>query len=99
MTQLPEFTGPAGAAFLLSEPAPFSSEFDHPEGRVLVRKGAANVTVNLLKPRGPGSVNALAWRVIQETFDVVAARSWASVTFEINAANRNLYAPRTLHPA
>jgi hypothetical protein len=74
MTQLPELTGPAGAAFLLSEPAPLSIDFEHPEGLVIVREGAANVTVNLLKSHDAGDVKAVAWRVIQESFDLLAAR-------------------------
>ncbi len=79
MSQLPEFTGPAGAAFLLSEPAPLSTDFDHPEGRVIVREGAANVTVNLLNSHDVGDVKAVAWRVIQESFDLLAARRRAAL--------------------
>lgn len=80
MSQLPEFTGPAGAAFLLSEPAPLSTDFDHPEGRVIVREGAANVTVNLLNSHDVGDVKAVAWRVIQESFDLLAARRQAALS-------------------
>lgn len=80
MTQLPELTGPAGAAFLLSEPAALSTVFDHPEGRVIVREGAANVTVNLLNSHDVGDVKAVAWRVIQESFDFLAARRRAALS-------------------
>jgi hypothetical protein len=98
MTQLPEFTGPAGAAFLLSEPALMSIEFDHPEGRVIVREGAANVTVNLLNSYGVGDVKAVAWRVIQESFDLLAARRRAALSTALGdlqcllwSRNRNRY--------
>ena len=80
MSQLPELTGPAGAAFLLSEPAPLSIDFDHPEGRVIVREGAANITVNLLKSHDPGDVKTVAWRVIQESLDFLAARRQAALS-------------------
>lgn len=80
MGQIPELTGPAGAAFLLSEPAPLSTDFDHPEGCVVVREGAANVTVNLLKSHEVGDVKSTAWRVIQESFDILAARRQAALS-------------------
>lgn len=79
MSQLPELTGPAGAAFLLSEPAPLSTDFDHQEGRVIVREGAANVTVNLLNSHKARDVKSIAWRVIQEAFDFLAARRQAAL--------------------
>lgn len=80
MSQLPELTGPAGAAFLLSKPAPLSTDFDHPEGRVIVRERAANVTVNLVNSQDVGDVKAVAWRVIQESFDFLAARRRAALS-------------------
>ena len=80
MSQLPEFTGPAGAAFLMSEPAPLSIDFDHPVGRVIVREGAPQVTVNLLNSHNAGEVKAVAWRVIQESFDLLAARRRAALS-------------------
>ena len=83
MSQLPEFTGPAGAAFLLSEPAPLSADFDHPEGRVIVREGAANVTVNLRQSHEVGDVKSVAWCVIQESFDLLAARRQATLATEM----------------
>ena len=83
MSQLPEFTGPAGAAFLLSEPAPLSIKFDHPEGCVVVREGATNVTVNLLNSPKTGDVKAVSWRVIQESLDFLAARREAALSTAI----------------
>ena len=80
MSQLLELTGPAGAAFLLSEPAPLTTEFDHPEGRVIVREGAANVTVNLRNSHDVVDVRAVSWRVIQESFDLLAARRQAALS-------------------
>lgn len=73
MSQLPELIGPAGAAFLMSEPAPHSIKFDHPSGRVIVREGAAYVTVNLLDFYDAENVKAVGWQVIQESFDFLAA--------------------------
>ena len=47
---------------------------------MIVREGAANVTVNLLKSHDPGDVKAVAWRVIQESFDFLAARRQAALS-------------------
>lgn len=80
MSHLPELTGPAGAAFLLSEPAPLTTEFDHPDGHVIVREGAANVTVSLLNAQNAGEIKAVAWRVIQESFDLLAASRRAALS-------------------
>jgi len=80
MNQIPEFTGLAGAAFLLGEHSPRSLEFDHPEGLVVIREGAANVTVNLYSLPPFDAVKATCWRVVQESFDILAARMQAALT-------------------
>lgn len=74
-TRLPELTGAAGAAFHLDRPAPDSVNIDHPEGLVTVRKGAACVTVALTALADIDAARASAWRVVQEAFDVLAART------------------------
>jgi hypothetical protein len=91
MSQLPALSGPAGAAFLLSEPAPLSTNFDHPEGRAIVREGAAYVTVNLLKSHDMGDVKAVAWRVIQESFDFLAARRETALSTAMGASQYLLW--------
>jgi hypothetical protein len=83
MSQLPEFSSPAGAAFLLSEPAPRSIAVDHPEGRVIIREGAANISVNLLNSHSVGDVKSVAWRVIQESLDLLAAKKCATLSTEL----------------
>jgi hypothetical protein len=71
-TCLPEFSGAAGAAFLLRTPARKSILLKHQEGVVSVRKGAAYATVAFDNPLDLHSVRADSWRVIQESFDSYA---------------------------
>lgn len=76
ISPLPELSGHAGAAFLLDRPADISVTIEHPEGIVVVRKGAGYVTVALNATYGNSSLSKThTWRVVQESFDVLAART------------------------
>ena len=79
MDRFPNLTGPAGAAFLLSTAPKEGIIFDHPSGRVCLRVSAPYVSVELNNKPVNGDVRSVAWRVVQESLDVLSASGRASL--------------------
>src|SRR5688500_14931980 len=69
---LPNFSGAAGAAFLLRTPARKSLEFHHGKDIVTVRAGGIYATVRLADIPSDYTLRARAWQVLQEAFDISA---------------------------
>jgi hypothetical protein len=76
---LPPPTTSAGAAFLLQRAPKKALTLRHPEGVVVLREGAPYVTVNLAHGTQPDLIRVLAWRVVQESFDVHAATNLEAI--------------------
>ena len=68
-----EFTGPAGAAFLLRGPARHDLTLFHSEGTVSIRSGSVYLTVQLAVAPAPSALRDEAWRIVQEALDLHAA--------------------------
>jgi len=79
MTQFPNLSGQAGAAFLLSAAPKESVIFDHPLGRVCLRAAAPYVSVELNNNPVNDDVRSVTWRVVQESLDALAASGRASL--------------------
>lgn len=79
MDRFPNLSGPAGAAFLLSAVPKEGVIFDHPSGRVCLRASAPYVSVELNYKPVNDDVRSVAWRVVQESLDVLAASGRASL--------------------
>lgn len=75
--EFPELTGAAGAAFQLRKPAPLSVNFEHMQGRVVLREGSALVVVIPASVPDNFSVREVAWQATQESLDVLAAKKRA----------------------
>lgn len=71
----PEITGAAGAAFRVDLPSSISAQIEHPTGNVTLREGAPYVTIQLHNCPTPDTARLLAWQVVQEALDILAARS------------------------
>ena len=80
MTPFPNLTGCAGAAFLLSSSPGEDITFNHPEGCVSLRQSAPHITVSLAATMPPEMIRATAWRVVQESLDVLAATGRTALT-------------------
>lgn len=77
--RFPNLSGEAGAAFLLSVVPTESIIFNHPHGQVNIRKSAPYVSVVLnIKPNKDNLIPE-AWKIVQESLDVLAARGRASL--------------------
>lgn len=74
-TPFPQLTGAAGAAFRLDVPSSTSVQIQHPNGNVTLREGAPYVTITLHSCHDVDAVRMLAWSVVQEALDLLAARS------------------------
>lgn len=70
---LPDLHGPAGAMFTLRKPATQTLVIEHVDGEVTTRAGSPCVTVKLSAPVSSSKLRDLAWRVVQEAFDIRAA--------------------------
>lgn len=79
MDQFPNLSGPAGAAFLLSAAPKEGVIFDHPSGRVCLRAFAPYLSVELNNKPVNNDVRSVAWQVVQESLDVLAASGRASL--------------------
>lgn len=72
-TQLPEFDGIVGAAFLLRTPAHKSITLQHEEGVVTVRQDAPYITVQLEKAPPDCDLRSKSSQVLLEALDIHAA--------------------------
>lgn len=68
-------TGAAGSAFRLDAPSSVSAQIEHPSGNVTLREGAPYVTIVLHSCPNADVARVLAWQVVQEALDVLAARA------------------------
>jgi hypothetical protein len=75
--EFPILSGSSGAAFLLDAPAKDSSTLSFPDGLVAIRQDAPFATVSLARPLNQEEAKYDAWRMLQETLDVLAARRQA----------------------
>lgn len=75
ITPFPQMTGAGGAAFRLDVPSSVSGQIQHPIGNVTLREGAPYVTIELHSCPNADAARLLAWQVVQETLDVLAARA------------------------
>ncbi|CAG9183419.1 hypothetical protein [Cupriavidus pampae] len=77
--EFPILSGGSGAAFLLDAPAKLSLTLSFPDGLVIIRQAAPFATVALVSQLNQEDAKNEAWRVLQETLDVLAARKQATL--------------------